>query len=139
MGTRPQTMYGLADSPVFLAAWMLNHDAASYQDIADAFAGHPVGGLTRDEVLDNITYTWLTNTGVSSARLYWENTVGFFDGRLQRIGWTCHDSTLAGTRLATPSVNGNPDLDILTWKYLGSPRAGRAEPERLRWAGGRRR
>jgi pimeloyl-ACP methyl ester carboxylesterase len=79
MGTRPQTMYGLADSPVALAAWMINHDAASYQDIADAFAGHPVGGLTRDEVLDNVTFTWLTNTGVSSARLYWENTVGFFD------------------------------------------------------------
>jgi pimeloyl-ACP methyl ester carboxylesterase len=79
MGTRPQTMYGLADSPVALAAWMINHDAASYADIASAFAGHPVGGLTRDEVLDNVTFTWLTNTGVSSARLYWENTVGFFD------------------------------------------------------------
>ncbi|MGD0245946.1 MAG: epoxide hydrolase family protein [Streptosporangiaceae bacterium] len=79
MGTRPQTMYGLADSPVNLAAWMLNHDAASYADIADAFAGHPVGNLTRDEILDNVTFTWLTNTGISSARLYWENTVGFFD------------------------------------------------------------
>jgi hypothetical protein len=79
MGTRPQTMYGLADSPVNLAAWMINHDASSYADIAAAFAGHPVGSLTRDEVLDNITFTWLTNTGVSSARLYWENTVGFFD------------------------------------------------------------
>jgi pimeloyl-ACP methyl ester carboxylesterase len=79
MGTRPQTMYGLADSPVTLTAWMINHDAASYGDIADAFAGHPVGDLTRDQVLDNVTLTWLTNTGVSSARLYWENKVGFFD------------------------------------------------------------
>ena len=79
MGTRPQTMYGLADSPVALAAWMINHDAGSYADIAAAFAGHPVGGLTRDEVLDNITYAWLTNTGVSSARFYWENTAGFFN------------------------------------------------------------
>ena len=79
MGTRPQTMYGLADSPVTLASWMINHDASSYADIADAFAGHPVGGLTRDEILDNVTFYWLTNTGVSSARLYWENTVGFFD------------------------------------------------------------
>jgi pimeloyl-ACP methyl ester carboxylesterase len=79
MGTRPQTMYGLADSPIALAAWMLNHDASSYHDIAEAFAGRPVGNLSRDEVLDNVTYTWLTNTGVSSARLYWENTVGFFD------------------------------------------------------------
>jgi pimeloyl-ACP methyl ester carboxylesterase len=79
MGTQPQTLYGIADSPVGLASWMINHDAASYQDIADAFAGHPVGNLTRDEILDNITFYWFTNTGVSSARLYWENTVGFFD------------------------------------------------------------
>jgi pimeloyl-ACP methyl ester carboxylesterase len=79
MQTQPQTLYGIADSPIGLAAWMINHDASSYQDIADAFAGHPVGNLTRDEVLDNITFYWFTNTGVSSARLYWENTVGFFD------------------------------------------------------------
>ena len=79
MGTRPQTMYGLADSPVSLASWMINHDASSYADIASAFLGDPVGGLTRDEILDNVTYTWLTNTGVSSARLYWENKVGFFN------------------------------------------------------------
>jgi len=79
MGLRPQTLYGLADSPVALAAWMLDHDARSYEDIAAAFAGDPVGHLTRDEVLDNITLTWVTNTGVSSGRLYWENTLGFFD------------------------------------------------------------
>jgi pimeloyl-ACP methyl ester carboxylesterase len=79
MGLRPQTLYGLADSPVALAAWMLDHDAWSYDDIAAAFAGDPVGNLTRDEVLDNITLTWVTNTGVSSGRLYWENTLGFFD------------------------------------------------------------
>jgi hypothetical protein len=78
-GLRPQTLYGLADSPVALAAWMLDHDARSYQDIAAAFAGDPVGILTRDEVLNNITLTWVTNTGVSSGRLYWENTLGFFD------------------------------------------------------------
>ena len=79
MGNRPQTLYGLADSPVALAAWMLDHDAYSLEDIARAFAGDPVDNLTRDEVLDNITMTWLTNTGVSSGRLYWENTLGFFD------------------------------------------------------------
>jgi pimeloyl-ACP methyl ester carboxylesterase len=79
MGLRPQTLYGLADSPVALAAWMLDHDARSYDDIAAAFAGQPVGNLTRDEILDNITLTWVTNTGVSSGRLYWENTLGFFD------------------------------------------------------------
>ncbi len=79
MGLRPQTLYGLADSPVALAAWMLDHDARSYDDIAAAFRGEPVGNLTRDEVLDNITMTWVTNTGMSSGRLYWENTLGFFD------------------------------------------------------------
>jgi len=79
MNLRPQTLYGLADSPAALAAWMLDHDARSYEDIARAFEGDPVGNLTRDEVLDNITLTWLTNTGVSSGRLYWENKLGFFD------------------------------------------------------------
>jgi len=79
MQTQPQTLYGIADSPVGLASWMINHDASSYQDIADAFAGHQVGNLSRDEVLDNVTLYWLTNTGISSARLYWENTVGFFN------------------------------------------------------------
>jgi pimeloyl-ACP methyl ester carboxylesterase len=79
MALRPQTLYGLADSPAALAAWMLDHDARSYEDIARAFAGDPVGNLTRDEVLDNITLTWVTNTGVSSGRLYWENKLGFFD------------------------------------------------------------
>ena len=79
MNLRPQTLYGLADSPAALAAWMLDHDAQSYDDIARAFDGDPVGNLTPDEVLDNITLTWLTNTGVSSGRLYWENTLGFFD------------------------------------------------------------
>jgi pimeloyl-ACP methyl ester carboxylesterase len=80
MGLRPQTLYGLADSPIALAAWMLDHDARSYDDIAQAFVdGEPVGSLTRDEVLDNITLTWVTNTGISSARLYWENALGFFD------------------------------------------------------------
>jgi pimeloyl-ACP methyl ester carboxylesterase len=80
MNLRPQTLYGLADSPVALAAWMLDHDANSLEDISRAFVEEePVGNLTRDEVLDNITMTWVTNTGISSGRLYWENTLGFFD------------------------------------------------------------
>src|SRR5262245_48194395 len=80
MGNRPQTLYGLADSPVALAAWMIDHDAWSLEDIQRAFVDEqPVGNLTRDEVLDNVTLYWLTNTGVSSSRLYWENTLGFFD------------------------------------------------------------
>jgi pimeloyl-ACP methyl ester carboxylesterase len=79
MGHRPQTLYGLADSPVALAAWMLDHDARSLDDISRAFVEEePAGNLTRDEVLDNITMTWVTNTGVSSGRLYWENTLDFF-------------------------------------------------------------
>jgi pimeloyl-ACP methyl ester carboxylesterase len=78
----PQTLYGIADSPAGLAAWMVDHDAQSYLDITRAFVdGEPVGNLTRDEVLDNITLTWFTNTGVSSARLYHENAYGFFDAK----------------------------------------------------------
>jgi pimeloyl-ACP methyl ester carboxylesterase len=78
MGNRPQTLYGIADSPVGLAAWMLDHDEASYRLIARAFAGNP-GGLSRDDVLDNATHYWLTNSGISSARLYWESKLAFFD------------------------------------------------------------
>jgi pimeloyl-ACP methyl ester carboxylesterase len=82
MGLRPQTLNGLADSPAALAAWMLDHDARSYEDIARAFVDEqPVGNLTRDEVLDNVTLTWFTNTGVSSGRLYWESKLGFFDAK----------------------------------------------------------
>ena len=71
MGHRPQTLYGIADSPIGLAAWFLDHDISSYAMIARAFEGEPEG-LTRDDVLDNITITWLTNTAISAARLYWE-------------------------------------------------------------------
>lgn len=77
MGNRPQTLYGLADSPVGLAAWMLDHDAASYRLISRVFAGG-TEGLTRDDILDNVTLYWLTNTAVSSARLYWESKLPFF-------------------------------------------------------------
>lgn len=77
MGNRPQTLYAIADSPVGLAAWMIDHDARSYALIARAFDGHP-GGLTQDDVLDNITLYWLTNTAISSARLYWESKLAFF-------------------------------------------------------------
>ena len=77
MGKRPQTLYGIADSPAGLAAWILDHDARSYQMIARSIAGGDEG-LTPDDVLDNITLYWLTNTGVSSARLYWENKLAFF-------------------------------------------------------------
>jgi pimeloyl-ACP methyl ester carboxylesterase len=77
MGNRPQTLYGIEDSPVGLAAWMLDHDARSYALITRVFDGQPEG-LTRDDILDNITLYWLTSTGVSSARLYWESKLPFF-------------------------------------------------------------
>src|SRR5205809_1744758 len=77
MGLRHQTLYGIADSPVGLAAYFLDHDAWSYELIARVFDGE-AAGLTRDDVLDNITITWLTNTAISGARLYWENKLPFF-------------------------------------------------------------
>jgi pimeloyl-ACP methyl ester carboxylesterase len=77
MANRPQTLYALMDSPVGLAAWMLDHDAASYALIARVFDGESEG-LTRDDILDNVTLYWLTNTAVSSARLYWESKLAFF-------------------------------------------------------------
>ena len=84
MGLRPQTLYGIADSPIGLASYLLDHDARSYRLIAGAFAGEP-SGISRDDFLDNITLTWLTNTGVSSGRLYWENKLGFFNAKGVKI------------------------------------------------------
>ncbi|MGC1214603.1 MAG: epoxide hydrolase family protein [Micromonospora sp.] len=80
MGTRPETLTGLADSPIGLASFMCDHDAASLELICRAFAGQSVG-LTRDDILDNITLFWLTNTGVSAARIYWENKFPFFSAK----------------------------------------------------------
>jgi pimeloyl-ACP methyl ester carboxylesterase len=82
MGLRPQTLYGIADSPVGLAAYFLDHDARSYELISGVFAGESAG-LTRDDILDNITIAWLTNTALSGARLYWENwgKLGYFTAK----------------------------------------------------------
>jgi pimeloyl-ACP methyl ester carboxylesterase len=77
MKHRPQTLYALEDSPIGLAAWMVDHDIRSYELIARVFDGQ-TEGLTRDDILDNITLYWLTGTAVSSARLYWENRLAFF-------------------------------------------------------------
>ena len=77
MGNRPQTLYGIEDSPIGLAAWIIDHDIWTYRQIARVFDG-AAEGLTRDDILDNITLYWLTGTGVSSARLYWENKLAFF-------------------------------------------------------------
>jgi pimeloyl-ACP methyl ester carboxylesterase len=83
MSTRPQTLYGLADSPVDLAAFMIDHGDGTGQPglIGEALQGHLQSDLTRDDILDNITLYWLTNTGVSAARLYWENKADFFDAK----------------------------------------------------------
>ena len=83
MAARPQTLYGIADSPVGLAAWLLDHNDADAQPAAAVDprgrTESATGELTRDEVLDNITLYWLTNTGVSASRLYWEYKGGFFN------------------------------------------------------------
>jgi pimeloyl-ACP methyl ester carboxylesterase len=87
MGTRPQTLYGLADSPVALAAWLIDHGDGYGQPAAAVTSavlgrtinGHPAGDLTRDDVLDDITLYWLTNTGVSAGRLYWENKLNLYN------------------------------------------------------------
>jgi pimeloyl-ACP methyl ester carboxylesterase len=82
MGTRPQTLCGLADSPLGLATWMLDHDATSEEQLSRAIVeGHAFGAITREDIVDNITLYWLTNTAVSSARLYWENQFGFFSAK----------------------------------------------------------
>ena len=83
MSTRPQTMYGLADSPIDLAAFAIDHGDGTGQPglIGEILAGRLTGALTRDDILDNITLYWLTNTGVSTARLYWENKADFFDAK----------------------------------------------------------
>jgi pimeloyl-ACP methyl ester carboxylesterase len=86
MAARPQTLYGIADSPVGLAAWLLDHNDAAGQPAAAVVAAldraaSDTGELTRDEVLDNITLYWLTNTGVSASRLYWEYKGGFFNAK----------------------------------------------------------
>jgi pimeloyl-ACP methyl ester carboxylesterase len=86
MGSRPQTLYGIADSPVGLAAWLLDHNDAHGQPAAAVASAlnrtsSATGELTRDEILDNITLYWLTNTGVSASRLYWEYKGGFFNAK----------------------------------------------------------
>jgi pimeloyl-ACP methyl ester carboxylesterase len=86
MNARPQTLYGVADSPVGLAAWLLDHNDADGQParaVVEALDREtsPTGELTRDEVLDNISLYWFTNTGVSASRLYWEYRGGFFNAK----------------------------------------------------------
>ncbi len=101
MGTRPQTLSGLADSPLGLATWMLDHDARSEEEFSHAIVdGQPFGAITRDDVVDNITLYWLTNTGVSSGRLYWENKFSFFG--VKNISIPAAVSVFPGERYQAP-------------------------------------
>ena len=105
MGTRPQTLYGLADSPIGLAAWLLDHNDGNGQPAAAVAAAlgrstSQSGELTRDEVLDNITLTWLTNTGISGARIYWENKFSYFDAKHHSVPTAV--SVFAGEQYEAP-------------------------------------
>ena len=121
MGNRPQTLYGIEDSPVGLAAWMLDHDARSYALIARVFAGQ-TEGLTRDDILENVTLYWLTKTAVSSARLYWESKLPFFAPKGVRAA--SRGERLSGRDLYGPAQldgEGLPQADLLQPAPKGRP------------------
>ena len=109
--TRPQTIgYSLLDSPVGLAAWMLDHDTDSYYKISRAFVdGEPVGNLTRDNIVDNITLYWLTGTGASAARWYWES------GRAQ--------AAAGASGQAPPAVSVPVGFTTFPGEILAAPRS----------------
>ncbi|MBR1167521.1 epoxide hydrolase family protein [Bradyrhizobium liaoningense] len=123
MGTRPQTLYGIADSPVGLAAWLLDHNDADGQPAATVSAALKLpssnnGDLTREDILDNITLYWLTNTGVSASRLYWEYKGGFFNakGVLLPVAVSVfpgeqYQAPLSWTKLAYPNLIHYNKLD----------------------------
>jgi pimeloyl-ACP methyl ester carboxylesterase len=101
MGTRPQTLSGLADSPLGLATWMLDHDARSEEQFSHAIvSGDPFGDITREDLADNFTLYWLTNTAVSSGRLYWENKFSFFG--VKHISIPVAVSVFPGERYQAP-------------------------------------
>ena len=105
-GTRQQTMSGLADSPLGLATWMLDHDAGSEEQFARAIVeGRPYGAITRDDVIDNITLYWLTNTGVSSARLYWRTSSASSGSRTSLSRSPSASSPVSATRRRRAGLN----------------------------------
>ena len=110
MSTRPQTLYGLADSPADLAAFMLDHGDGTGQPglVTRVLAGTLDSPLTQDDLLDNITLYWLTNTGVSAARLYWENKADFFDAKPITIPFAI--SVFPGRALPGPAQLGRTRL-----------------------------
>ena len=101
METRPQSLSGLVDTPVGLATWMLDHDAVSEEQLSHTIVdGQPFGAITRDDIIDNVTLYWLTNTAISSARLYWENEFGFFG--VKNISIPVAVSVFPGERYQAP-------------------------------------
>jgi pimeloyl-ACP methyl ester carboxylesterase len=125
MGTRPQTLSGLADSPLALATWMLDHDAGSEEQFSHAIVdGRPFDAITRDDVIDNITLYWLTNTGVSSGRLYWENKFSFFG--VKDISIPAAVSVFPGERYRAPRnwAEGLPQAHLLQRARHGRPLRG---------------
>ena len=141
MALRPQTLYALEDSPVGLAAWMLDHDDASHALIARVFAGEQAG-LTRDDILDNVSMYWLTKTAVSSARLYWDSAqtskAGFFDPKGVQIpvAVSCFpDEDLRRARVVGAACLPEPDLvpparDRWTFRGLGTATGSHRGPAR---------
>ena len=126
MATRPQTIgYALQDSPVALAAWLLDHDTDSYYKISRAFVdGEPVGNLTRDHILDNITLYWLTGTGASAARSYWE------DGRALAAALASGQASAAGHRAGR--LHDVPRRDLGVARAAGSRRSTPTSPTSTR-------
>jgi pimeloyl-ACP methyl ester carboxylesterase len=105
-GTRPQTIgYSLADTPIGLAAWLLDHDTTSYEHLAQLFAGKLFGAITRDDVLDNISLYWLTNTAASAARLYWQQ------------------AKTGGNFYATADLSFPTAVSVFPEEYLQAPRS----------------
>ena len=125
MGLRPQTLYGIADSPVGLAAYLLDHDERSLALISRSFDGVPEG-LTRDDVLDNVTLYWLTNTAISSARLYWENKFAFFSCE-RRLDPGCRER-LPRRALSSPAELGRAGVSQAHLLTTSSTRAATSRP-----------
>ena len=122
-GNRPQTLYGLQDSPVALAAWIIDHDIWTYRQIARVFDG-AAEGLTRDDICDNITLYWLTKTGVSSARLYWENKLPFFAPKGVKIPVVVS----AFPEEICPAPRSGPKRPIPGWSITSAIRKARTSP-----------
>ena len=148
MGLRPQTLYGIADSPIGLAAWILDHDARSLELISRSFDGVPEG-LTRDDVLDNITLFWLTNTAISAARLYWEFPgLPFFDVKnvsipvavsvfltrsyqLRAVGQSGPIPNLSITTSSTKAATLRPGNSLNSFQKRFAPASDHCAPDRL--------